>query len=156
MKILILYYSRTSTTKKVAEYFSQKLWADLEEIQDTKDRKGAMWYILSGRDAIKKNLTLLKDLKSDISSYDLVVIWWPIWWWNISTPIRTFCHQYKDVLKNNVAYFCTMWGSWDITAFKEMELITWKTPISTFSFVTQEVQKGTFTEKADLFLEKIR
>ena len=41
-KTLVLYYSRTGTTKKLATFIGDVLGADVEEIIDTKNRSGVM------------------------------------------------------------------------------------------------------------------
>ncbi|MDY6965570.1 MAG: hypothetical protein SVM80_06305 [Halobacteriota archaeon] len=40
MKSHLVYYSRTGTTKKVADAISDIINCDIEEIVDTKDRSG--------------------------------------------------------------------------------------------------------------------
>jgi flavodoxin len=41
-KILVVYYSRTGMTKKLANSIANLLFADIEEIVDTKNRSGLM------------------------------------------------------------------------------------------------------------------
>lgn len=108
-KILIVYYSRTGATKKVAEILREKLNCDSEEIIDTKNRSGALGYIMSGRDAMKKKLTKLQPLKKNVADYDLVIIGTPTWVYTLSTPIRTFISENKEKIKS-VAIFYTMGG----------------------------------------------
>jgi len=148
MKILIAYYSRTGTTKKVAVALAEKLGAELEEIKDTTDRSGMKGYLLSGRDAMKRKLTKLEPLKFNASEYDLIIIGTPIWGWNMSVPVRTYITEQKNNFKN-VAFFCTMGGSGDKKAFAEMTEIIGKNPESTLALKTVEVVKNDFMEKAD-------
>src|SRR3990172_13104609 len=103
-KILVAYYSRTGTTRKVAELIAQKLGAELEEIKDTVDRSGIKGYLLSGRDATLKRLTELYPIAKNPADYDLVLVGTPIWSWNVSAPIRTYVTQQKNNLKS-IAYF---------------------------------------------------
>jgi menaquinone-dependent protoporphyrinogen IX oxidase len=90
MKILVAYYSRTGTTKKVGDAIAEKFNADVEDIKDTVDRSGAKGYLVSGRDAMKRKLTKLEPIKFNPKEYDLVIIGTPIWAWNMSVPIRTY------------------------------------------------------------------
>ena len=154
MKTLVVFYSRTGTTKKVAEAIAQKTGADLEEIKDTVDRNGAMGYLRSGRDAMKKKLTKLEPLLKNPADYDLVVIGTPIWGWNVSAPVRTFITERKDKFKK-VAFFCTMGGSGDKNAFSEMEKIIGKKPVATLALTTKEVVSGNISEKIDGFTKSI-
>jgi flavodoxin len=154
MKTLIAFYSRTGTTKKVGEMIAQKIGADVEEIKDTVNRKGAMGYIRSGRDAMKKRLTNLEPFGRNAAEYDLVVIGTPIWGWNVSAPVRTFLTEQKDKLKK-VAFFCTMGGSGDKQAFAEMEKIIGQKPEATLALRTVDVVKDNTSETLAKFLEEL-
>ena len=154
MKTLVAYYSRTGTTKKIAEILAEKLGADVEEIRDTVNRQGIKGYLMSGRDAMKKNLTKLEALKFNPKEYDLVIIGTPIWGWNMSVPIRTYLTENKDQF-SKVAFFCTMGGSGDVKAFAEMEQITGRKPLVTLSLKTVEVVKNNFSEKLEDFVAKL-
>lgn len=155
MKKIIFYYSRTGTTKKIAEELSAVLDCDIEEIEDTKDRKGVLGYILSGKDAHTKQHTVLKDIKRNPSDYDLVIIGTPIWAWNLSTPIRTFLVNNKDKI-SNLAFFCTMGGSGAEKALEETEAILNKKAKHFISFKTTEVQNSSYKDKLKDFASKIK
>ena len=154
MKTLVVYYSRTGTTKKIGDLIAERAGADVEEIRDTIDRRGAKGYLISGRDAMKRRLTKLEPLMHDLESYDRVIIGTPIWGWNMSVPVRTFVTENKDRLRN-VAFFCTMGGSGDVKAFAEMAEIIGKDPIATLALKTVEVVKNNFSEKLDKFLRDL-
>jgi flavodoxin len=154
-KILIAYYSRTGTTKKVAEILAQKIGAEIEEIKDTVNRSGVLGYLASGRDAMKKSLTQLEPIKCNPTDFDMVIVGTPNWARNMSTPIRTYLTQQKNNFKS-VAFFCTMGGSGDEKAFKEMGELIGKNPIGTLSLKTREVAQNNFMEKIDSFLIKVK
>jgi len=155
MKTLVVYYSRTGTTKKIAEMIRESLSADIEEIKDTVERKGIVGYFRSGRDAMKKRLTKLEVFEKDLNEYDLVVVGTPIWGWNMSVPIRTFVTEQKDRMKK-VAFFCTMGGSGSVKAFEEMWEISGKEPEATLALTNKEIIKNNFQEKVDFFLEGLK
>ena len=54
MKTLIVYYSRTKTSEKLAKSLAGKLDASLEEVIDKRDYSVALGYITGGRDALMK------------------------------------------------------------------------------------------------------
>ena len=58
MKPLVVFYSRTGTTKKVGEALADLLQCDSEELIDTKKRKGPLGFLRSGRDATRNKLTV--------------------------------------------------------------------------------------------------
>ena len=132
-------------TKKAAEILARKYEADLEEIKDLTNRKGVAGYLRAGRDAIRKKLTEIEETKYNPANYDLVLVGTPIWGWNMSVPIRTYLVENRGKFKK-VAFFCTMSGSGDKQAFEEMEKITKKKPIKTWTFLTAAVARGELKE----------
>jgi len=153
MKILLTYYSRTGVTRKLVDYIVKKISAETEEIKDTVKRIGIIGYLFAGRDAMKRRLTKLEPMKFNPADFDLVIIGTPIWSWNMSVPVRTYLNEYKNQFKQ-VAFFCTMGGSGDETAFREMGEIIGKKPLAVLSLRTKEVVSGQF-EKAYKFCEEI-
>jgi len=152
-KILLVYYSRTGTTKKLAEKISAGLACDVEEIFDAVDRSGPGGYILAGRDATLKRLTALKPVKFDPADYDLVIIGTPVWAWNVSTPIRTYLTVNKDKFKS-VAFFCTSGGTPGENIFKYMSNITGLNPTTMLDLTTREVINGGFEKRLKEFAGK--
>jgi len=108
-KILIIYYSRTGKTKKIATDIAIQLNADTEEIIDKKNRKGITGWIIAGRDGMKKNSTEIKKTKKNPNDYDLTIIGTPVWAMSMTPAIKTYLEKNKNLL-NNVAYFITSAG----------------------------------------------
>lgn len=155
MKTLVAYYSRTGRTKKIAEAISNNLVCDIEEIVDTTKRSGPFGYLRSGRQAMKKTLTILKDIKKDPSLYDLVIIGTPVWAGTVSAPIRTYIHQNKNRFKN-VAFFCTMGGSDFETTFSQMEELCEKKPVGSLYVEVMDVLKENYADKIKKFIDDIQ
>lgn len=145
-KVLVVYYSRTGTTKKVAEALALKYKADMEEIVDTKSRSGLLGYILSGRDAIKGASTTIKPMKYNPADYDLVIIGSPVWASRVIPPIRTYIDQNKKTLKN-VAFFITQAGSGADKVSASMTEVSGLKPEFTLEFSRKDMKNHTFTEK---------
>ena len=55
--ILVVYYSRTGSTRKVADYIAKQLSADMEMIIDMKKRSGAFGFVIGGMDALMRKET---------------------------------------------------------------------------------------------------
>jgi flavodoxin len=155
MKILIVYYSRTSNTRKVAEEIQNNLDCDIEEIIDTQNRSGILKYITSGFQASRRKLTILENIKNDPASYDLLVIGTPVWAGNISTPIRTYIHQ-NQAKFNNVAFFCTAGGSRFDGTFSEMTELSGTSPIARIGLTAKEVKDESYKTKITEFIKKIQ
>lgn len=155
MKKLVVFYSRTGTTKEVGKIIARKLNAEIEEIKDTVDRSGARGYLISGRDAMQRKFTQLHPLKNNLNEYDLVIIGTPVWGWNMSVPIRTYITQQKDNFKK-IAFFCTMGGSGDKKTFLEMEEIIGKKPEATLKLLTKEVAGNNFSLQVEKFIADLK
>jgi flavodoxin len=62
MKTLVIFYSRSGKTKKVAEAISEILKCDKEEIFDIKSREGVVGFLSAGTDTpIRTYLSLYKE-----------------------------------------------------------------------------------------------
>jgi len=155
MKTLVVYYSRTKITEKVAQTISENINCDIEEIIDLKNRSGAIGYLKAGKDAMKKVETDISISDKDPSRYDCVIIGTPVWAFTMAPAIRTYINQNKDRFKK-VAFFCTEGGSGHEKTFKDMEELTKKKPITTLFLLTKEVSKEQHINKTQEFVEKIK
>lgn len=155
MKTLVVFYSRSGKTKKVAETISYILKCDIEEIFDTKNRKGILGFLSAGNDAIRNKSTTITKIKKDPSLYDLVIIGTPIWAANISTPIRTYISLNKDNFKK-VAFFCSRLGSNTKKVFKDMENLCQKTSLALLELTSREVVKDQYIQKVEKFIKNLK
>ena len=156
MKFLIVYYSRTGTTKKVAEQIAHRLGAKSEEIIDLKKRKGPIGYIVAGKDATQKKHTKLGPYNKNPKDYDVIIIGTPIWAWTITPAVRTYLHDHKNVLKNkSLAFFCTMGGSGDKNAFEEMQKLSGVKPKATLALLSRDVWGNNYEQKIIGFIKKL-
>ncbi|MDH5806384.1 MAG: flavodoxin [Candidatus Methanomethylicaceae archaeon] len=155
MKCLVVFYSRTGNTKKVAEKIAEMLNCDLEEIIDIKNRSGLLGFLRSGFEAVLKKLTIIAKTKYNPDDYDLVIIGTPVWAGTISTPIRTYMIMNKDKFKK-VAFFCTLIRKTAPKVFKEMKEVCQKEPISTIMIRASEINSGIYAKKLEEFVSKIK
>lgn len=151
MKILVVYYSRTGVTKKIASEIAQKLNADIDEIIDLKDRSGIKGWLGGGKDAFFEKPTKIKN-KINPEKYDLVIIGTPIWAGRMAPSIKTYLIQFK--IKNKVAFFCTA-GDKQAVAFKLMEELS-KKPIAVLNLKNKKVKSGEYKKYLDDFIKRLR
>ncbi|MGZ4864141.1 MAG: flavodoxin family protein [Halobacteriota archaeon] len=154
MKPLVVYYSRTGTTKQVAEKLAQSLNCESEELIDTKKRSGPLGWVGAGRDATQKKLTTLADIKHDPSQYDLVILGTPIWAGTLSSAMRTYITKNKSTFKQ-VAFFCTQGGTENQRLFVEMESLCEQRPVNVFALPQKEVKEGAYLDKLRQFADKL-
>jgi flavodoxin len=155
MKPLIIFYSRSGNTKKLAEAMAQALACDIEELADTQKRSGLFGWLRSGRQAMKEVLTTLQPFKKDLSQYDLVIVGGPVWAGRMSVPVRTFISQNKDKFKD-VAFFFTAGGKDNAPKiFPAMEQLCGKRPRATLGCQTVEVKKDQYKVKLEAFVKAL-
>lgn len=154
MKSLVVYYSRTGVTKRIARVIAEKLKCDIEEIIDRKDRRGAKNYFIAGKDAATKSLTEIGEITKNALSYDVVLIGTPVWAFTMTPAIRTYIAQNKPSLKK-VAFFCTQGGSGDAKTFREMEAVCGKKPLTTLTVNARDMKREWYASKVDEFIKKV-
>jgi len=155
MKTLVVFYSRTGTTKKIAGEIARKLGADTEEIIDRVNRKGPIGFIKSGMEAARKKEPAIKPLGKNPADYDLVIIGTPVWAGTMSSPIRTFLSGHKGKIKK-VAFFCTQGGEQDQRIFGELEKLAGQEPKAILKLTTKEAASGETNGKIKNFCNDLR
>jgi flavodoxin len=155
MKTLVVFYSRTGNTRRVAEEIQNNLDCDIEEIIDTKNRSGPLGYMKSGRDASSGKLTVLEDITHDPSQYDLLIIGTPLWAWHVATPVRTYIHQNHTIF-SKVAFFCTAGGKSFDGAFKDMKELSGLAPIETLGIREKEIKDESYKTQVAEFVKNIQ
>ena len=110
-KILVVYYSHTGITKGIAEKIREKTGGDVFKIETVKTYPSQ--YSALTEEAKSElqsgDLPQLKKGPPDMSSYDLVLVGSPVWWYTLSTPVMRFLKQ-ADFAGKKVAAFCTHEG----------------------------------------------
>jgi menaquinone-dependent protoporphyrinogen IX oxidase len=130
-RILVVYFSRTGTTRSVAAALSKILACDLEEIFESKSRLGFLGYWRSIFEARGQQGSQILPIRKNPSDYDLAIIGTPVWAWSLSSPVRAYLTQNASRLKD-VAFFCTMGSAGGTATFAQMSAIINKTPRATF------------------------
>jgi len=154
-KVLVVYYSRTGTTRKVAEAIRDTLACEIDEIEDTKGRSGLIGWLMAGKDAGSGSLTKISGVDMEPSQYDVVVMGSPTWNGHTSTPIRTYITENRDRLKK-VALFSTGDGDKPV-ALKDMEELAGKSPLAKLHLVRKrDIEDGSYIEKVEEFASKIK
>lgn len=140
-KILVIFYSRSGTTRRVATALAAKLGGSVEEIVEARGRDGFLGYWRSIIEARRKSSPEILPAKNDPSSFGLVVIGTPVWAWSVSSPVRAYLTANKGRLPA-VAFFCTLGGKGSETAFGQMQEIVGKPPRATCAITARDVASG--------------
>lgn len=152
MKTLVVYYSRSNVTRKIAEMIREKLDCDIEEITDAGKYDGKIGYMKGGFDATTGKTTKINEITKNPSDYDLVIVGTPVWASNMATPVYSYLIKYSDQI-NDIAPFCTcISGGYEKTLEKIKE-ITKKQPKSEMYLTRKDIKNP--IEKINNFIEKI-
>lgn len=106
--ILILYYSQTGVTKKVAEELQKQLGADIERLEVTKPYDGNFDETIARciEESKKGELPHLRPFKADLKKYDVIFLGYPVWFGTYAKPVITLVNSFKFAGKQIVP-FCT-------------------------------------------------
>ena len=115
-RVLVSYFSASGETKRVAEKIASTINGDLFEIEPKEKYTDADldWTNKQSRSSVEmKNKSFRQKMKEnnlDISSYDTILIGFPIWWGVCPTVVNTFIES-KDFTGKILIPFCTSGGS---------------------------------------------
>lgn len=154
-KCLVVFYSRTGTTRKVAEALAAELNCDCEEIVEPDSRRGVLGYMRSILEATQRRLVTIAAAKHDPSRYDLVAVGTPIWAWSISSPVRSYLAANAKALPQ-VAFFCTCGGAGDVRTFAQMQETCGKAPVGKFVLKAADVHSGKFHDALTSFAAALK
>lgn len=149
MKSLVVYYSRSNITKRLAENIASKTGADIEEIVPKVNYQGKIGYARGGKHALSEKIIEIEETKFNPEDYDVVYIGAPVWAGKIANPTLSYIKRNEGKL-NSVKFFMTA-GSKDYEkGFRQLEKYS-ITPIKTFGLTTKQVKKDDYN--LDSFLE---
>ncbi|MGZ3747924.1 MAG: flavodoxin family protein [Pseudobdellovibrionaceae bacterium] len=155
--ILVVYYSRSGNTRKVAEEIAQRIGCDIQEIKSTHaypmGYRGYQKALLHA--AFKKKPTIKLD-NSNLSQYDLVIVGGPVWGGTLSPPVRSFLETYKNQIKN-VAFFLTQGGTFGRQRlFFQMTEVCGKTPLAFLAVNDSDLHGENYQKRVAWFLRELK
>lgn len=150
-RILIVFFSRTGTTRRLATTLAGMLCADVEEICDYTERRGASGYLRCVLDSWRKRPAEIVRAGLDPSQYDLVLVGTPIWAGAVSAPVRAYLLQNRAKFRH-VGFFCSLGGLGAERAFDEMRTLAGKAPVAQCKVRAAELQRGKVTASLERFV----
>lgn len=120
-KKLIVYFTYTNNTKKIAEKIKAKLNCDILEIKPVKpyDSDYDTVVRLEQNNETAKKTPDIEKINVDLSKYDEIILGTPVWWYTIAPVIRTFLKQ-NDLSGKKIIPFATN-GGWIGRTFQEIK-----------------------------------
>lgn len=124
MKTLVMYFSKTGTTKAVADAIVERLGADTYEIKEAVPYTSAdlNWNVPTSRANQEQGDEASRPAYAgqlpDLTAYDQIIIGHPTWWGRPPRIIQTVIED-LDVTGKRVATFATSGGS----TYSEAQLV---------------------------------
>jgi flavodoxin len=155
MNTLVVFYSRSGTTREAAGRIARRLGADLEEIHDPTDRRGICGWIRSIFDARRGRRPPIAPALKEPSRYDLVVVGTPVWDAHVSAPVRSYLASHAGALRR-VAFFLTEGGRGETRVFREMRELAGRSPVATLLLLQRDVERGRDAPAIDSFVRMLQ
>lgn len=111
-KSVIIYYSHTNNTKRIAEQIQKTTGADIAEIRTVEEYVGTYDEILEqGKAQVESGYCpAIYPLDIDLAAYDRVILGTPVWWYTHAPAIGSFLKEY-DLTGKKLVLFATN-GGW--------------------------------------------
>lgn len=111
-KILVVYFSHTGNTEKVAQLIQSKTGADIFKIETATPYPSVYRETteLAKQEKADNARPALKNKVENMAQYDVVFVGYPIWWYTAPMAVATFADSY-DFSGKTVITFCTSGGS---------------------------------------------
>ena len=159
-KTLVIYYSFTGNSKKVAEYVKEKLNADILELEPKEpfssdyDEVVAEWQ----NNDIKRDVEI-KPINIDLSKYNKIVLITGTWWYGITPVMKKFLKDYD--LSNKDIIVAGSNAGWIGHVFKDYETLLPNSNIKAGLDLVFSAENGkrdemiTSKEQIDNWIEKL-
>jgi len=150
-KTLVVYYSDSGNTRKVAEYIAKASGADVEAVRTTVFGHGFWSYLKKGWYSLRQRVIPINPSFHDPSKFEVVIVGAPIWAGHVANPIRSYLATHAGNLPK-VAFFVTMGGSGADNALREMRQISGLHPLAELEISERDRKKNQDISKMDDFI----
>jgi flavodoxin len=149
---LVVFYSRSGTTRRVARAVAGARGWDLEELVDLRARAGFFGYLRSVLDSLRQHETLLKPPTRDPAQYDVVIVGTPAWNGHVASAVRTYLKAQRRWMPR-VAFFATFARRWEEGVFRELTTLCGKAPVDTLAVTVAESASGSALPRIEAFVD---
>ncbi|MBU0951405.1 MAG: flavodoxin [Elusimicrobia bacterium] len=155
-KILVVFYSRSGNTERVAKDVATAVGADTEKLIDKTKRSGVFGFIFGGRGAMRNKETELEPIKTEVSKYDIVVLGTPVWAGRMTPAIRTYINKNRDKFKT-IACIITAGSGSALSIVPSIEELSGKKAIACIGLSGGDLKnEAKYKGKVNKFMEELR
>lgn len=151
---LIVYYSRTGVTAKVATALAQACGADIERIQDLRPRDGAAGFLRSAWQGLRKVPGEIAPPQRRPADYPFILLGTPVWAGQMSAPMRGYILRQREHFRR-VGLFCTAGRGEGQDALTSMAEMCNKLPVATMCLRQSDVLSGHYQQALADFASEI-
>lgn len=151
-RVLIVCYSLSGTTRKLAGALADRFGADLVEVRCKRYGPGIISYLRAGYDSLSRKLPPIDAPPIAAQDYDLVLLGTPVWTSYAATPMRAFLSASPD-LPARIGLFLTQGGQ-----SPPEKTVADLTPLlpgpieAVLALKNTQVEKGEFAAAIDTFI----
>lgn len=155
MNTLIVYYSRTGTTGKLAKALAERLGADVRKIGCKRYRPGGLRYLRAGYDSLRGTLPDIEMPRDLDGNHDLVLIGTPIWTSHPAVPMCVFLRDFS-VPPARLGLFLTYGGhSPPETAVTEVEDLLGRKVEAAVALKEDAMSDRQISDAVDAFVQEL-
>lgn len=136
--ILVVCYSYTGVTRRLAQLLCSQHGWPLGEIHDKNRRDGWLRCVL---DSLLRRSPRIVYEGPPPGDFRTVVLMSPIWAYQLAGPMRSFVRSHRDALRH-VAVISTMGSAGASNAVREIARKVHRPPILSAAFTTREIEDG--------------
>lgn len=145
---LVLYFTRSGTTKKLATQLAERLGADLEFIKPDISYSGTMGYLAGIWHSLTRRAPSVHR-EHDPAKYSAVILGTPVWAGRLSAPARSYLTRFGAQLGPLAAFWVSGSGAAYPALATEIERLIGRTLVATASFGAREVGTTVADQKLD-------
>lgn len=120
-KILILYYSYSGNTRRIAEMIQKETGADIAEIRPVTPYTGSYNDVVEqGEQEVKSGfMPPVEPISVNVREYDKIILGTPVWWYRLAPVVKSFLHNTNLRGKDIYPFFTK--GGWEGHAQKDIQ-----------------------------------
>lgn len=155
-RVLIVYYSRTGNTDRVAKEFATRLDADIEAIRDLQHGAGFLGQLTGAFHAWRQAPARIGTTQHDPSDYAITIVGTPVWVGQMSPAVRAYLQSARERIRN-LAFFVTS-GDTDVNKIiPSVEALTGRTTMARAGFNARELADvAVYQGKVSAFIENLK
>lgn len=150
-KKLIVYFSYTGNTRKIANMIKNKLNCDILELKLVEPYSTDYQKVVDEEQNLEgsNHLREYQDINVNLNDYDTIILGTPVWWYRETPVIRTFLKE-NDLSRKTIIPYATNAG-WLGKTFIEIKKLCQNSKVeSEMNIVFESYSNELVTSKSDI------